>query len=890
MDIYDSLNAELYFWGDFGVLQNAAEQFAKNRKVYYQTILEEKVEHHLHTALDRLPLDKSLKEAIEEWFYTVEPFSKNCPDWNAWYFPDEENAIKEKEYLVPVMRLCKLAVDAFDITSDYRLCRPNEEHRIHFARFGCVPPNLLGATRYAMKKDFEWDGKNFTVTSNSATRKFQAHIQRGLADAHVHLLSSACFTDLLYAAIQSTENYGRPRRNEHDLRPLLLACKAMLAAFLEYVASSQNGFRIFWDNLSSGLSSGSERFWHHMLLATQDPSSKSANFLEDVDAILKKLKKSDNYEHFFEEGTRLEKHWFMIVRYVLDNQQDESLYYHFTLLTCCICNLYSPMSHRNKFSYSYHYLYQFIRGIRKNKRTPTDVPLKRVGYESMRNRCEYLQRAQLRISIEDLQSVPREHARKLELLEYLKTYQTYLEEQKGLEYKNCEVTTIAKCSHCETRAPLSITFPIHFLRHEPTPEGRYKLRDFFPEKARETFRFGIHWDRMESLTAMFLDQKTTPAFQYFFGRMDVAGNEDKKPHWVFALLFQELEDRLKKINQLNAEGEEKIPRIRYTCHAGENFHSSIQGLRRIWEPIIFFPHLDSIGHALALDMPDHFPGDNKMPADELLDDLVWVLSHRDHILDVSCREFKRIEHFVGEIVEKTYGKKFERHSNEDKSFRKPIDDIFPKDLETAYHWRFNREKIKQYIKVLSYDNRTGKYSYEWDFNLPPDEDYKPLPKAAKILQKYFTQKRVADLYTLSKELRTILKKCYPSLRDFVKQKIIERNIVIEVCPTSNFRIGGLTRMVDHPLFAMACPQNVQKDNIRIVFGSDDPAIFQSAIDDEYLYVKESMGKKYRCLSQAQQLKYLDKIRCRSMKLCCDDLPNDPNKILNLIESVLPREV
>ncbi|MDR3108061.1 MAG: hypothetical protein LBU65_00020 [Planctomycetaceae bacterium] len=166
-----------------------------------------------------------------------------------------------------------------------------------------------------------------------------------------------------------------------------------------------------------------------------------------------------------------------------------------------------------------------------------------------------------------------------------------------------------------------------------------------------------------------------------------------------------------------------------------------------------------------------------------------------------------------------------------------------------------------------------------------DEDGKTLPKAAKILQKYFTCEKTGQPYKLKQELREILEKCYPLLRDFVKQEIIKKNVIVEVCPASNFRIGHLTKIEDHPLFAM-CPPG-EGGGISVVFGTDDPSMFQTSIDEEYLFVKKAMDKKYPALPQEKRLEYLETIRRRSMELCCDDLPGDTNTILNLIEGLIP---
>ena len=909
MDSINSLTAELYFWGHFDILQNAAENYAKKGKVDYQSILEEQVEHHLRSSLRQLPLHQSLKEAVKEWFDTSNFVLKDSPDWKSWGFPEEKEIKKgKKEYLLPVMHLCKLAVDAFDITSDGRLCRPYEDDIDRFTRFGCVPPTLLGATRYAMKKGLRWDAKNITITSEAATQEFQVLIQRGLADAHVHLTGATTFADLLYVAIRGIKpprslNGGDFIENgtthgEHDfpfhhlaVRPLLLACKAMMAAILSHARKPNKTFKEFLDEtIKEGDKDEnneerktidttlSRRFWKLAYFAAKSGGNFTWQFDSSVADI---LKKAGNYKQFFKQGASFEKHWFTIVRHVLESQNDKELCYHFTQLTRCICCLYRPMFHREGF-YEFDRLFEYLDILtdaagnpagRQPRRIVQADPLKRIGYDSMQKHCKYLRKLQLRTTIRATRKrLPRRRPRKngreplltrrrleVELQNHLATYKKYIEEQ-SVNCHFCGQELKDKCPHCgkvlSAGKVMMITFPIHFVRGDQKERGD-------ESRQRKTLFFRLLWHRMELLASLLLKN---PALRYFFGRIDVANNEDLKPNWIFALVFQELESRLKKMTALNSGM--AIPRMRYNCHAGEHFTSSIQGLRRIWEPVEFFPHLDAIGHAFALGVTNRFP--SEMPANELLDDLVWLLLHRDHIHNIPLEIIERIGI---EIADKIYGTKCDKKD-------KPIDEILFRDLKDAYHWRFDREKVAKYIGVLSHHRKTGEFRYKPYFNLPKDEN-KKFPKAAKILQKYFSKKEVARPYKLSPELRETLEKCYPFLRNFVMQKIVQKNIIVEVCPASNFRIGSLARLEDHPLFAM-CPPD-QNGGISTVFGTDDPAMFQTSIDDEYLFVKEAMDKKYPDLPQEKQLEYLETIRCRSMELCCDELPDDIPAILRIID-------
>lgn len=65
------------------------------------------------------------------------------------------------------------------------------------------------------------------------------------------------------------------------------------------------------------------------------------------------------------------------------------------------------------------------------------------------------------------------------------------------------------------------------------------------------------------------------------------------------------------------------------------------------------------------------------------------------------------------------------------------------------------------------------------------------------------------------------------LQDYVMERIrTETEAVIEVCPTSNLRIGALPGMHGHPV------SRFHRENMRYVIGSDDPGIFSTTLADE----------------------------------------------------------
>jgi adenosine deaminase len=67
--------------------------------------------------------------------------------------------------------------------------------------------------------------------------------------------------------------------------------------------------------------------------------------------------------------------------------------------------------------------------------------------------------------------------------------------------------------------------------------------------------------------------------------------------------------------------------------------------------------------------------------------------------------------------------------------------------------------------------------------------------------------------------------------------IAARNIPLEFCPTSNLRTGALGRQVGHPAagYDRHPLPSIFRRGIPVVLSSDDPAMFETTVSDEYRY-------------------------------------------------------
>jgi adenosine deaminase len=67
------------------------------------------------------------------------------------------------------------------------------------------------------------------------------------------------------------------------------------------------------------------------------------------------------------------------------------------------------------------------------------------------------------------------------------------------------------------------------------------------------------------------------------------------------------------------------------------------------------------------------------------------------------------------------------------------------------------------------------------------------------------------------------------------QLVRERNVTLEVCPTSNLQTAVVRRFGTHPL-----PDLLALD-LRVTINTDDPSVSDTTLTDEYVVVMLTMG-------------------------------------------------
>jgi hypothetical protein len=311
--------------------------------------------------------------------------------------------------------------------------------------------------------------------------------------------------------------------------------------------------------------------------------------------------------------------------------------------------------------------------------------------------------------------------------------------------------------------------------------------------------------------------------------IDVCNLELVQPTWVFLPLIARLRaSSLVASAALARHGQ--IPPLRVTMHAGEDFRTLAEGLRRIHEPIEFgaVQSGDRLGHAIALGLLParwvEYSSPVPQPAIERLDDLLWEMA-RYRAGDLPA-EADRAEWVRGEIERLSrfvYGS--------------------PCSLEDLLRARELRH-VPAELRRIGYPFMRG-------IRAPAQED-----RALALLWEYLTSARVymrgnIPIAVTSDQGEIAM---LGQAQRFLRTKLASMAIAVEANPSSNMLVGDL-RLEDHPAFRLfPLPGDSAPDGITVpvVLGDDDPLVFATTLADEFGHLYFSLVARGTSSSDARK--------------------------------------
>lgn len=313
--------------------------------------------------------------------------------------------------------------------------------------------------------------------------------------------------------------------------------------------------------------------------------------------------------------------------------------------------------------------------------------------------------------------------------------------------------------------------------------------------------------------------------------------------------------------------------FKITYHVGEEFLNSSNGLRAIDEAIRFFDlkRNDRLGHAIALginiDMYMRTKRNTLITTlQDWVDDLCWMY----YVL----LEDNTIEANYLNMLEKDYSKYIQKLYNNLS--------IQPPDMYTYYQSMLLRGDDPHIYVDYLYVN-LNEYQYKLlTNNLVENHKINYLDKDHIIAFLNDLSRRHYFLYHYNKTLvengkdniaipiPTYYSGFLKTIQKKLKDKIVNLGISVEVNPSSNKKISMVKQYLDLPIFSMnsnglSLRDDLSiKNNLPISICTDDSAIFQTSISNEYALIACALMKNN--VNPEEVYQYIDYLRELSNQL------------------------
>ena len=321
--------------------------------------------------------------------------------------------------------------------------------------------------------------------------------------------------------------------------------------------------------------------------------------------------------------------------------------------------------------------------------------------------------------------------------------------------------------------------------------------------------------------------------------IDAANSEIFTRPEVFAQVFRFLrnEQILKSDKQVASPG--------MTYHVGEDFLSMIDGLRAIDEVLHYlqFRRGDRLGHALVLGVDSAYYLEMHhhtllLPKMVVLDDIAWSL-HKTEDNNLLAAIRNPLETIFYQVFREVYG------CNYSITIRDYYESwLLRGDNPTRYE-QFHSRGIK-------YTNQISNWS-KFDFNHDAEAcSARTNQRAGQLYYDYHFNRSVRKKGEAIMELRCPEKTdlLITHLQQQILQQLESMNIGIETNPTSNMRIGGFRRYLDHPVMKFHSTDN-NRFCLSASINTDDKGVFATSIEREYALLACAIFKETLHTSTSQ---------------------------------------
>ena len=356
--------------------------------------------------------------------------------------------------------------------------------------------------------------------------------------------------------------------------------------------------------------------------------------------------------------------------------------------------------------------------------------------------------------------------------------------------------------------------------------------------------------------------------------VDACANELYVRPEVFAPEFR----RLKKHQPKKLpDRTEPMPMVHVTYHVGEDFLDVADGLRAIWEAVMFLElgRSDRLGHALAfgIDAAQWYRQKQYrvfVTRQNLLDTGVWLL----HTLSVNGR----LDPALADELERVCCRQYEYVYESSMPYPENESNFNAADYFRAMELRGDEPRCYlNYTHFEDYTRELDDAAVENPDALRADGGDSPLHDLRrsnrKAIRLYFhyhfnpqVKRRGAE--TVEYHVSKLYAAAVSDAQKLLQREIADRGIAIESNPSSNVLIGSFNRYERHPIVAFndrGLFDGTDNPNLFVSINTDDQGVFDTCLENEYALVARGLeqmtdDRGARVVSSDKIYVWLDSVR------------------------------
>lgn len=411
-------------------------------------------------------------------------------------------------------------------------------------------------------------------------------------------------------------------------------------------------------------------------------------------------------------------------------------------------------------------------------------------------------------------------------------------------------------------------FVIHFLKTKESEWGISQKEKSLPKMRESALRRKL---KKQALVIQLLRERNESAAHRIAG-IDASSSEVNCRPEVFGQVFRFLTETTATNDFLSYDKEKrKLPPLRKTYHVGEDFYDLADGLRSIDEAIMYLglKYGDRIGHgvALGLDPAAYYSCRRQiaMPLQNMLDNYAWLLycinrfniDIKPSFISEIQYQFDRLLNQLDEVSQIAKG------LNTKPDLMAYIDSWKLRgDNPMAYRkeCKKNKGKDRDYLKEIIQDNLSE--TTPWSrFDFRSRTDYQNIsPTVYNLYHRYHfdSASKYKARQIIEREVTSdyvdLVSKVQICMRDYV----LKTGVAIESCPSSNFLISKLNRIIDLPTFRLYPIVEKEGELLRLntSINTDDQGVFYTSLVKEYTLLANALQNE---LTEVGLRKYSDEM-------------------------------